>query len=209
MLTILFFLTQAYIKMKEKRGPRPLVLFGPTGSDESDLIKKLFDEFPETFGLAIKHTTRKPYLGEENGVHHHFVDKEDMKKAIARNEFWETSEFDGNIIGTSKKAVCAVQNLGKVCVLDFDIDGVKRIRDSNLHPMLVFVMPRSIEKLRESGQNSETLESEITYGTTPGNFHATLKGELSEAYKELRAYVLKELYKQQAQGININLQMQQ
>lgn len=32
-------------------GPRPLVICGPSGSGKSTLLKKLFKEFPHTFGF--------------------------------------------------------------------------------------------------------------------------------------------------------------
>lgn len=34
-----------------KQGPRPLVICGPSGSGKSTLLKKLFKEFPNTFGF--------------------------------------------------------------------------------------------------------------------------------------------------------------
>lgn len=40
----------AYTSMV-KQGPRPLVICGPSGSGKSTLLKKLFKEFPDTFGF--------------------------------------------------------------------------------------------------------------------------------------------------------------
>jgi guanylate kinase len=127
-----------------KQGPRPLVICGPSGSGKSTLLQWLFKEFPETFGFSVSHTTRKPRPGEENGVHYHFVVIEDMKKAIANGEFIENAEFSGNLYGTSKRAIQAVQHQGKVCVLDIEIEGVKQIRNSDLNPLLVFIRPPTI-----------------------------------------------------------------
>lgn len=83
-----------------KQGPRPLVICGPSGSGKSTLLKKLFKEFPDTFGFSVSHTTRKPRPGEENGVHYHFVSVEDMQAAIENGEFIETAVFSGNMYGT-------------------------------------------------------------------------------------------------------------
>lgn len=166
-----------------KQGPRPLVICGPSGSGKSTLLKKLFKEFPETFGFSVSHTTRKPRPGEENGIHYHFVSVEEMQSAIERNEFLETATFSGNMYGTSKRAVQSVQSMGKVCVLDIEIEGVKQIRNSDLNPLLVFIKPPSIEELerRLRGRNTETEESlqkrlntakcEIEYGRFPLNIY--------------------------------------
>lgn len=83
-----------------KQGPRPLVICGPSGSGKSTLLKRLFKEFPHTFGFSVSHTTRKPRDGEENGVHYHFVTVEDMQAGIENGEFIETAVFSGNMYGT-------------------------------------------------------------------------------------------------------------
>lgn len=84
-------------------------------------------------------------------------------------------EWNWTLIG-SKKAVQDVQDQQKVCVLDIEIEGVKQIRDSHLNPLLVFIMPPSIEELekRLTNRKTETAESlhkrlktassEIAYG---------------------------------------------
>lgn len=83
-----------------KQGPRPLVICGPSGSGKSTLLKRLFKEFPNTFGFSVSHTTRKPRDGEENGVHYHFVNVEEMQAGIENGEFIETAVFSGNMYGT-------------------------------------------------------------------------------------------------------------
>ena len=83
-----------------KQGPRPLVICGPSGSGKSTLLKRLFKEFPNTFGFSVSHTTRKPRDGEENGVHYHFVTVEDMQAGIEKGDFIETAVFSGNMYGT-------------------------------------------------------------------------------------------------------------
>ncbi|XP_055595196.1 uncharacterized protein LOC129745858 isoform X2 [Uranotaenia lowii] len=202
-----------------KQGPRPLVICGPSGSGKSTLLKKLFKEFPETFGFSVSHTTRKPRPGEENGIHYHFVSVEEMQSAIENGEFIETAVFSGNMYGTSKKAVENVQHQGKVCVLDIEIEGVKQVRNSErLNPLLVFINPPSIEELerRLRGRKTETEESlqkrlntarvEIQYGNTAGNFDVVINNNhLKQAYSDLRDFIVRELETQQSQGINVCL----
>lgn len=84
-----------------------------------------------------------------------------MQKAIENNEFLETATFSGNMYGTSIQGVRNVQQQGKVCVLDIEIQGVKQIRSSDLNPVLIFIMPPSISELerRLTDRKSETPES--------------------------------------------------
>ncbi|XP_011138951.1 guanylate kinase isoform X1 [Harpegnathos saltator] len=185
------------------KGPRPLVLCGPSGSGKSTLIKRLFDEYPDTFKFSVSHTTRAPRPGEEDGTHYHFTDKEKMQEQIKNGEFIETATFSGNLYGTSKQAVEEVQSLGKVCVLDIDIQGVKQIkRTPHLDPLYVFVKPPSLVELerRLKARNTETEESlehrlsvakaEMEYGETPGNFDIIIENnDLEKTYETLRNFV--------------------
>lgn len=82
------------------KGPRPLVLCGPSGSGKSTLIKRLFDEFPDTFKFSVSHTTRMPRPDEEDGTHYHFTNKEKMQEQIKNGEFIESATFSGNLYGT-------------------------------------------------------------------------------------------------------------
>lgn len=59
---------------------KPLLFCGPSGSGKSTLLKRLLEDFPDKFGFSVSHTTRKPRPGEENGVHYHFTNMDDMKK---------------------------------------------------------------------------------------------------------------------------------
>lgn len=57
----------------------------------------------------------------------------------------------------SKRAVDDVRYTGKICVLDIEMEGVKQVKGTDLDPLLVFVMPPSIEELerRLRGRNTE------------------------------------------------------
>lgn len=56
----------------------------------------------------------------------------------------------------SKQSVRSVQNMGKVCVLDIEIEGVKQIRNSDLNPILVFINPPSLQELEKRLRNRKT-----------------------------------------------------
>ncbi|XP_032528889.2 guanylate kinase isoform X2 [Danaus plexippus] len=189
-----------------QKGPRPLVLCGPSGSGKSTLLKRLLNDFPDKFGFGVSHTTRGPRPGEKDGVHYHFTNKSDMIAAIEKGEFIETATFSGNMYGTSKRAVEDVRCTGKTCILDIEIEGVKQIKQTDLDPLLVFVMPPSIEQLekRLRARNTEqedalkkrleTASREILYGQEPGNFHIIIVNDnLDKAYSELHDFVSQNL----------------
>lgn len=97
-------------------------------------------------------------------------------------------------IFNSEKSVLAVQRNGKVCVLDIDVEGVKQLKNSELNPLLVFIMPPSIEELakRLTERNTETAES--------------LKKRLDAANREIEygEYIYRELGKGRPTNIHFD-----
>ncbi|XP_074593022.1 guanylate kinase-like isoform X3 [Brevipalpus obovatus] len=139
---------------------RPIVVCGPSGSGKSTLLRRLIDEFQDYLGFTVSHTTRKPRDGELNGREYHFIEREEMLKAVAEGEFIEHAEFSGNIYGTSKRAMEDVQKAGKICVLDLEIEGVRNMKKlKHLNPLFIFIKAPSLEvlaqRLRDRGTDSE------------------------------------------------------
>lgn len=217
MLSILFIAQRIFSTAMRSTGPRPVVICGPSGSGKTTLLKRLFKDYPNTFGFSVSHTTRQPRSGEVDGIHYYFVSREVMEKSIANGEFIETATFGGNLYGTSKKAVANVQSTGKVCILDIEPNGVEQIKKTNLNPILIYNNPPSIEALemRLRKRQSETEESlrkrlevareEIAYGLTPGNFHMIVHNDdIDEAYEVFRQFIVNELKKQETHNVKMH-----
>uniref|UniRef100_H0YPP5 Guanylate kinase n=1 Tax=Taeniopygia guttata TaxID=59729 RepID=H0YPP5_TAEGU len=190
------------------QGPRPVVLSGPSGAGKSTLLKKLFKDYENVFGFSVSHTTRQPRPGEVNGKDYHFVTREEMQKEIDAGEFIEHAEFSGNMYGTSKGAVQAVQAQNQICVLDVDIQGVKNIKKTELRPIYISVQPPSIEILekRLRDRKTETEESlqkrltaarvDLELSKEPGLFDLVIiNDDLEKAYSELKEVLLEEIKK--------------
>lgn len=177
---------------------KPIVIAGPSGVGKGTLVEKLMKTYPSHFGFSVSHTTRNPRPGEEDGVHYNFVTKADMEAAIERGEFIEYAAVHTNIYGTSYAAVQKVQNDGKVCILDIDIQGVQNVKKSSLKCNYVFIAPPSMEELesRLRGRGTETEEKirvrldnakgELEFGQQPGNFDIIIvNDDLETALKTL------------------------
>lgn len=181
---------------------RPVVISGPSGTGKSTLLKKLFEEFPDKFGFSISHTTRKPRPGETDGVEYHFTTVDNFKQLIDNNEFIEWAQFSGNYYGTSKKAVKDVAKIGKICLLDIDMQGVKLVKNSDLNGKFLFVAPPSIEELKKrlTGRGTETDESiskrleaalrEMEFSKTGAHDKIIVNNDLEKAYKEFKEFIL-------------------
>uniref|UniRef100_A0A1A8G5S5 Guanylate kinase n=1 Tax=Nothobranchius korthausae TaxID=1143690 RepID=A0A1A8G5S5_9TELE len=193
---------------KAMAGPRPVVFSGPSGAGKSTLLKKLMKEYENVFGFSVSHTTRKPRPGEENGKDYHFVTREAMQAAINNGEFIENAEFSGNLYGTSKAAVQAVQAKNLICILDIDMQGVKNIKKTDLDPIYISIQPPSMETLEKRLRDRKTESEEslqkrlsaakvdIEFSKEPGVFDViVINDSLEDAYERLRQALLGEISK--------------
>jgi guanylate kinase len=138
---------------------RPVVFCGPSGVGKGTLIEMLMRRFPDgQFGFSVSHTTREPREGETNGVQYNFTTKEAIKNEIAEGKFIEYAEVHGKYYGTSVAAVESVRKQGKICILDIDVQGVQKVKESSLQPLYLFISPPSMESLekRLRGRGTET-----------------------------------------------------
>ncbi|XP_032093270.1 guanylate kinase isoform X1 [Thamnophis elegans] len=201
------FLSAAVSVMK---GPRPVVLSGPSGAGKSTLLKKLLRDYDNVFGFSVSHTTRQPRPGEVNGKDYHFVTREEMQKEVDAGEFVEHAEFSGNIYGTSKAAIQAVQAQNQICILDIDLQGVRNIKKTDLNPIYISVQVPSIEilekRLRErQTETEESLQKRLQAAATDmelskeaGLFDMIIiNDDLEEAYTKLKNILAEEIEKVQ------------
>lgn len=180
---------------------RPIVISGPSGVGKGTLYDLLFTRHPDAFTLSVSHTTRQPRPGEQDGVNYFYVTREDFESLIASDGFVEHAQFGSNRYGTSKRTIQEQTAKGRVVVLDIEIEGVKQVRNSDLDPRYVFVMPPSVEELerRLRGRGTETEENvvkrlnrareEIAFAEEGGFDKVIVNNDLEEAYGELEAWI--------------------
>jgi guanylate kinase len=60
-----------------------LLICGPSGVGKGTLIAKLTSEYSHLCELSVSHTSRKPRPDEINGLHYHFITKEEFEKSLA------------------------------------------------------------------------------------------------------------------------------
>lgn len=182
---------------------RPIVISGPSGVGKGTLIQKLVDAHPDTFGLAVSHTTRKPRPGEVEGVAYFFVSPSEFSSLLSHDSFVEHACFSGNYYGTSKQTIDDLASKGLVVVLDIEIDGVKQLKTNpSIDARYIFIKPPSFEILeaRLRGRKTESEEkiqerlvrakAELEYADSQGNHDKIIFNDnIEEAYKELDEFV--------------------
>lgn len=134
------------------------VVSAPAGCGKDTILSELFKK-TDTAGYAVSATTRAPREGEIDGVHYHFLTKDDFSMLIDSGEVLEYAEYCGNYYGTLKKSVEDLLGQGKDAVLKIEVEGALNIKKMFPEACLVFILPPSWEelerRLRERGTESE------------------------------------------------------
>jgi guanylate kinase len=133
--------------MKNNKGCL-IVVSAPSGAGKTTLCKGLTEIVP---GIrpSVSYTTRKPRTGELEGVHYHFVDETTFLAMKDKGLFVEWAEVHGNYYGTSGRQIAELTASGNDVVLDIDVQGAKQIRKRFSDSVLVFILPPSMDVLRE------------------------------------------------------------
>lgn len=67
-------------------------------------------------------TTRAPRGQEEEGKDYYFTTREKFQELNGQGGFIEHAQFGSNFYGTSFKAVEAIEEKGRVCILDIEME---------------------------------------------------------------------------------------
>lgn len=105
-----------------------LIISGPSGCGKSTLTKALLESLPNVY-FSISTTTRARREGEVDGVHYHFVSKEQFLRDVQQGVFLEWAEVHTNYYGTSLKPVLEALSQDKIVLFDVDVQGHQSIKE--------------------------------------------------------------------------------
>uniref|UniRef100_A0A3Q1I0C8 Disks large homolog 1 n=1 Tax=Anabas testudineus TaxID=64144 RepID=A0A3Q1I0C8_ANATE len=174
---------------------RPVIILGPMKDRIND---DLISEFPDKFGSCVPHTTRPKRDYEVDGRDYHFVvSREQMEKDIQDHKFIEAGQYNNHLYGTSVQSVREVAEKGKHCILDVSGNAIKRLQLAQLHPIAIFIKPKSVENIMEMNKRlteeqgrktfdrASKLEQEFTE-----HFTAIVQGDtLEEIYDQVKQII--------------------
>lgn len=140
-----------------------LIIFSaPSGSGKSTLIRYLLER-GLNLQFSISATSRKPRGEEKDGVEYYFLSPDEFRRRIANNEFLEFEEvYEDKYYGTLKSEVDRILAEGKNVVFDVDcVGGLNIKRHYNGQALAIFIMPPSVQALRERLEKRGTDSPEV------------------------------------------------
>ncbi|MES2643184.1 MAG: guanylate kinase [Myxococcota bacterium] len=124
------------------------VVSGASGTGKTTLLHAALDRVPG-LEFSVSATTRAPRKGERDGVDYHFVNPDEYREMVGRNELLEHAEVYGTMYGTPRAPVFAALREGRSIVLDIDVQGAGQVRAVYPEAVTIFVLPPRIEVIRQ------------------------------------------------------------
>jgi guanylate kinase len=176
------------------------VVSGPSGAGKGTICQKLVEE--TNIELSISMTTRNARHFEKHGVNYYFVSKDEFVQTIDKDGLLEYAEVYGNYYGTPKEIVMEKLKSGKDVVLEIDIQGAMKVKQSYPEGVFIFILPPSMTELRKriTGRGTESEDvinmrlgetlKEVSY--IDKYDYCVVNGELDEAVNRVKAIVIAE-----------------
>ncbi|XP_047225231.1 disks large homolog 1-like isoform X9 [Girardinichthys multiradiatus] len=190
-----YVLSYEPVLQQEVNYTRPVIILGPMKDRIND---DLISEFPDKFGSCVPHTTRPKRDYEVDGRDYHFVlSREQMEKDIQEHKFIEAGQYNNHLYGTSVQSVREVAEKGKHCILDVSGNAIKRLQLSLLHPIAIFIKPKSVENIMEMNKRLTEEQGRKTFDRA-----GKLEQEFTEHFTAIvQGDTLEEIYDQAKQII--------
>ena len=143
-------------------GARLIVISGPSGVGKDTVINSL-KSYAINWHFAITATTRNKRNTEVEGTDYYFMTRPEFMATLDKGEFFEYAQVYNNWYGVPKIPIEDALAKGKSVILKVDVQGAKTLRELVPNGLFIFLMPPSIEDLRNrlikrSSESTEELE---------------------------------------------------
>jgi guanylate kinase len=178
-----------------------LVISAPSGTGKSSIVRGLMASVPG-IRFSVSFTTRPRRAGEEDGREYRFVDDARFDAMVASGAFLEWAHVFARRYGTGREETEAALGRGEDLLLDIDVQGARRVRESGIPAVSVFLLPPDFETLEsrlrsrasdDEGQIARRLALARQEAAEFRHYdYLVINDELERAVADLRSIVLAE-----------------
>ncbi len=133
------------------------IVSAPSGAGKTTLVGSVV-QADGRVKESVSFTSRSARVGERDGVHYHFVSRDEFEAMIGNEDFLEWAEVHGNLYGTSRRLVEESLAAGNDVILTIDVQGATQARVLFSEAVGVFVLPPSreilLQRLETRGANA-------------------------------------------------------
>ena len=172
----------------------------------------------EQLVVSVSHTTRAKRNAEVDGIDYYFVTQEQFKAMIEAREFLEHAQVYDNFYGTAEQTVTDNLAKGLDVILEIDWQGAQQIREMIPESESIFILPPSIEVLRQRlqnrGQDNEDIISRRMLAAVAEMSHYSefdyllVNDDFSSALQQLKSIIIANRLLQHRQQHQLKLLLQ-
>ena len=121
------------------------VVSAPSGAGKTSLIKKILKD--KNISVCISDTSRKPRVGEANGIDYNFISSDEFQDKIKNEKYLEHAMVHGNFYGTLIDSVVKLLEDDIIVILEIDFQGAEIIKKKFPLSRSIFILPPSKQEL--------------------------------------------------------------
>ncbi len=189
------------------------IISAPSGAGKTSLVKELISSL-NSLSVSVSHTTRQKREGEIDGKDYFFISVEKFKMMQVDSAFLESAQVFDNFYGTAQKTVEDTLLQGNDVILEIDWQGAQQIRKLLPTSISIFILPPSIETLRQrlegrGKDDAEIIARRMRDAVTemrhyPEFDYVVVNEDFGVALNELKSIVIANRLVQARQSHNLN-----
>ena len=189
------------------------IISAPSGAGKTSLVKEVISSL-NSLSVSVSHTTRQKREGEIDGKDYFFISVEKFKMMQVDSAFLESAQVFDNFYGTAQKTVEDRLLQGNDVILEIDWQGAQQIRKLLPASISIFILPPSIETLRQrlegrGKDNAEIIARRMHDAVTEMRHYSefdyvVVNEDFGVALNELKSIVIANRLVQARQSHNLN-----
>lgn len=189
------------------------IISAPSGAGKTSLVKEVISSL-NSLSVSVSHTTRQKREGEIDGKDYFFISVEKFKMMQVDSAFLESAQVFDNFYGTAQKTVEDRLLQGNDVILEIDWQGAQQIRKLLPASISIFILPPSIETLRQrlegrGKDDAEIIARRMRDAVTemrhyPEFDYVVVNEDFGVALNELKSIVIANRLVQARQSHNLN-----
>ena len=174
------------------------IISAPSGAGKTTLCRYVREHFTDMV-YSISYTTRAPRSGEREGADYHFITRDKFERGIRSSQWAEWAKVHDNYYGTSATFLDRILDKEGKVLLDIDVQGAQQILKYHPQAVTIFIMPPSLDELRNRLQNRasdspETIAKRIENAILEMEMrhqyrHIIVNDRLNDAVKQLLSVI--------------------
>ncbi|SRR5690606_30135311 len=143
-----------------------LILSSPSGAGKSTIARLLLEKMGD-LELSVSVTTRPRRASEIDGIHYHFIARQEFERLRQTDSLLEWAEVHGNFYGTPRDPVERAMADGRDMLFDIDWQGADQLKEKMRGDVVsIFILPPSMRELRarlirRAEDSSQTIEKRL------------------------------------------------